>query len=208
MGGSARFLSAAALVALSAGCFTTVHEGRVIQSAVRPGEAPAISASVPAVILLGDMHLPRFVQLPNTAYFVAVSRDRLRFHVELYHRWDTIADVGTWDAWLEDDDGTRLFPQAQESFSVEGINERLAFRGDNESLGPCRQGCAYWLSVYRGRGDLTFYRRDFAARDRRHLTLVMKRMGYEFRYRWSFVDSGGPQLGGLGADEISDLTRR
>lgn len=171
-------------------CLTTVHRGNAVQSPMVLGDPETLPESAPAVILMRDIHLPRFISLPNTAYFVAVSKDRLRFHIELYHRWDTIADVSTWEAWLEDEDGTRIQPQAMESFSVKGINERLSFQFSG-NVGPCsRQPCSYWLSIYRGRGDVTFYERDIL-RPRRRLTLVMKRFGYEFRYRWDFVRPDG-----------------
>ena len=52
--------------------------------------------SLPGTILLGDMELPRWFQLANSVYFVAVSRDRLRFHVTLLHKWEEIADPSRW----------------------------------------------------------------------------------------------------------------
>src|SRR5689334_14560866 len=49
--------------------------------------------------------LLRWVRLANTAYYVVVSRDRLRFHLTLRQTWEEMSDLRTWDAWVEDERG-------------------------------------------------------------------------------------------------------
>ena len=40
-----------------------------------------------------------------------VSRDRLRFHVQIEHKWQEYANVNTWNAYLIDDRGQVYVPQ-------------------------------------------------------------------------------------------------
>ena len=50
------------------------------------------------------MHMQRF-PLHNRAHFTVVSRDRLRFHVQVEHKGQEWADLDNWSAKLEDDRG-------------------------------------------------------------------------------------------------------
>ena len=68
--------------------------------------------SLPAVIELHDMELPRSFALMNSVYFVAVSKDRLRFHVTLHHKWEDMSDPTRWRVWIEDDRGQVYHPAA------------------------------------------------------------------------------------------------
>ena len=43
--------------------------------------------------------------LINQASFTMVSRDRLRFHVQIDHKWEDYADLKNWDVDLTDDQG-------------------------------------------------------------------------------------------------------
>ena len=144
--------------------------------------------SLPGTIFLGDMELPAMLRLANSVYFVAVSRDRLRFHVTLLHKWEEIADPSTWRAWIEDDQGRRSAP--------EGVDRR-GLRPVTTMVEPSRSSSASTLqtlsavTVYRGDGDYVFYRRDLLRKNLRWLMLVMVRPGYEYRYVWSFAEPDG-----------------
>lgn len=118
--------------------------------------------------------LTRWVRLANTAYYVVVSRDRLRFHLTLRNTWEAMADLRTWDAWVEDERGVR--------HDLEGIDQKLAL------IGPSR------AAIYRGTAAFTIYGRDLLAAAHR-ITLVMRRPRYEYRYVWRSIDPGG-QPGG------------
>ena len=48
--------------------------------------------------------------LYNQASFTIVSRDRLRFHIQVDHKWEEWADLKTWEVRLEDDSGRQRRP--------------------------------------------------------------------------------------------------
>src|SRR5262245_58300677 len=68
-------------------------------------------------IRVKDMDIPRQFQMYQSAWFSVVSRDRLRFHVVLVHKWEEFADVSGWEARLEDDRGRVFSPQQMEKRS-------------------------------------------------------------------------------------------
>jgi hypothetical protein len=139
--------------------------------------------SLPAVIALGDMELPDNMALTNSAYFVAVSKDRLRFHVRLHHKWEDMSDPTRWRVWIEDDRGHVYHPAACDRRVIRPVTRMY----DGYQLEPLLS-----FTVYQGDGDYVFHRRNLVRKNMRWLTLVMKRPGYEFRYRWSFVDGEPP----------------
>ena len=79
-------------------------------------------------IVTGDMELnvPREAEsqvsllrhkrypLNNEASFTVVSRDRLRFHVQVEHKWIEWADLASWEVYLVDDHGRRYLPEGIE----------------------------------------------------------------------------------------------
>jgi hypothetical protein len=136
--------------------------------------------SLPAVILVRDMEMPQSLWLPETAYFVAVSRDRLRFHVTLHHKWEEMSDPQSWQVWIEADRGRHFAPTACDRHTTSPVTRMY----DRAALDPLVA-----VTVYRGQGDYVFYRHDLLRRDLRWLMLVMRRPGYEYRYRWSFVEA-------------------
>ncbi|HEU5061101.1 MAG TPA: hypothetical protein VFU21_31435 [Kofleriaceae bacterium] len=136
--------------------------------------------SLPAVIELHDMELPRSLALMNSAYFVAVSRDRLRFHVTLHHKWEDMSDPTRWRVWIEDDRGRVYHPAACDRRVIRPVTRMYDARRMQPFLS---------FTVYKGDGDYVFYRHNLVRKDMRWLTLIMKRPGYEYRYRWSFVES-------------------
>ena len=135
--------------------------------------------SLPAVIELHDMELPRSLGLENSAYFVAVSKDRLRFHVTLHHKWEDMSDPIRWRVWIEDDRGSVHLPAACDRRVIRPVTKMYLQQ---------------WVSftVWKGDGDYVFYRHNLVRKDMRSLTLVMQRPGYEYRYRWSFVEEVEP----------------
>jgi hypothetical protein len=67
--------------------------------------APAQRASI--------IHNHRY-PLYNEASFTMVSRDRLRFHVQIDHKWEDYANLNTWEVYLVDDKGRLWYPEAVE----------------------------------------------------------------------------------------------
>ena len=176
-----------ALLALSggAGC-NKAWQTETMTPPIHFGATLEARTSLPAVIATRDMELPRWVALPNSVYFVAVSRDRLRFHVTLHHKWEDMTDPTRWRVWIEDDTGHRYAPVGVDRRDVKSVTRSYTAAGSG--IQPI-----YQVTMFKGDGDYVFYRRNLVRRDMRYLVLVMQRPGYEYRYRWSFVDDeGGP----------------
>jgi hypothetical protein len=152
-------------------------------------------------------------QLRNVASFTIVSRDRLRFHVQVDHKWEDWADLKTWSVELEDDAGHKWVPESVEHARTQLITkmwdreQRSAICGGAGSLenrvdgaGNCLNTVGYaddgWkrrqtlgsLSVFRGKADFVFYQRDLFSANVRSLRLTVKRPGEVFQFTWRFED--------------------
>ncbi len=174
-----------ALLVSAAGCNKAWH-AETMTPPIHFGASLEARTSLPAVISTHDMELPLFVALPNYVYFVAVSRDRLRFHVTLHHKWEDMTDPTRWRVWIEDDTGTRYDPVGVDRRAVKSVTHAYSPSGNPHQH--------YQVSMWKGDGDYVFYRRNLVRRDMRYLVLVMQRPGYEYRYRWSFVEDDGAPL--------------
>jgi hypothetical protein len=140
------------------------------------------------------------VALNNTASFTVVSRDRLRFHVQIEHKWREWADIATWQASLIDDQGRRFRPEALRAarpshlVSMWDYEARTPIRdrfGDVVTVlddGYRRRKPLGSLSVFRGRGDVVFYARDIFTPQVRSMTLVIQRSGTTFAFTWRFSE--------------------
>lgn len=178
-----------------------------------PTEVDRESAKI--TIVTGDMELraPRLPKgqqqvavyrsdrypLLNEARFVVVSRDRLRFHVQLDHKWDEWADLRTWDIELQDDAGNHYIPEIDRARTRLMVtmwdNEiRTAVRnGYGDVVGVQNDGWRHRvplgsLNVYRGTADLVFFRRDIFRPDIKWLRLRISRFGQAFQFTWKFTD--------------------
>lgn len=197
----------------SIGCSRT-FEASIVQPnpLIRPTETLRDSERV--VIVTGDMELEspndpkhrvaivnnRRYPLENVASFTVVSRDRLRFHVQLEHKWQEWADLRTWEVYLVDDQHQRYLPEGVEHASTKHLvsmwdrEVRTARRnrfGDIVAInedGWVRRQPLGSLSVFRGRADFVFYRRDLFGPEDRKLTLVVRRPGQAFSFTWNFHD--------------------
>jgi hypothetical protein len=141
--------------------------------------------------------------LHNEASFTVVSRDRLRFHVQLEHKWQEWADLRSWDVYLEDDQGHRYFPEQTERAHTRHLVsmwdwearsvQRNRF-GDIVQVnddGYLRRQPLGSLSVFRGNADFVFYTRNIFTPDVKRLTLVVTRASQGFNFTWSFQDQDG-----------------
>lgn len=143
--------------------------------------------------------------LLNEASFTMVSRDRLRFHVQIDHKWEEYADLNTWEVYLVDDKGRLFYPEAVEHVRKHMITKmwdreiRTAQRnqyGDVVALnddGWRRRQTLGSLSVFRGNGDFVFYQRDLFNVNVHSLRLVVKRSGEAFEFTWRFQDNVASQ---------------
>lgn len=212
-----------ATAAAAAGCFRT-FKGEAVQPnpLVRPTET--LRVSEPIVIVRGDMDLvrPRDPQgtgnasqtwnqrypLVNQASFTIVSRDRLRFHVSIDHKWEDWADLHSWEVYLEDNTGKRWVPEGIEHarttlMTTMWDREQRSKHcpGGSDVNGNC-YGATFinndgWrnrqtlgsLSVFRGKADFVFYERDIFHPLVTQLRLVVKRSGEAFEFTWRFRDT-------------------
>jgi hypothetical protein len=147
--------------------------------------------------------------LINQASFTIVSRDRLRFHVQIDHKWEEWADLKTWDVHLEDDQGHRWNPESVEHAQTKLMNtfwdreQRTSICSETgrDPTGACYTTVGFeddgWkhrqtlgtLSVFRGNADFVFYQRDMMHAEVRKLRLVVKRPGEAFEFVWKFHDA-------------------
>ncbi len=159
-----------------------------------------------------DMDLPRTFKLRQSAYFNVVSKERLRFHVMLVHKWKEIADVTTWRVKLEDDRGRVYYPETKEfaydqhvtrmwdrevrSVVFNQFMEPDVSRSDRGILndGYRRRMTLDSMDVFQGAGDYVFHAKDLFNRGVRRLTLTMERDGLEYRFTWYLVDLGGEDV--------------
>ena len=201
------------------GC-TRTFEGGVTQPNPLASPTETLRESEPITIVTGDMELymPRQdpnqqdgtlahsdrYPLVNRASFTVVSRDRLRFHVQIEHKWQEYADLHTWHAWIVDDQGHKYSPEAIEGGKAKHVvsmwdrEVRSVTRnkfGDIISIandGYKRRQTLGSLSVFRGLGDFVFYSRDIFTPDVKRLTLVVERSGVAFTFTWKFDEDGNP----------------
>jgi len=150
----------------------------------------------------------RHFPLLNQASFTMVSRDRLRFHVQIDHTWDEYADLNTWEVKLEDDQGHTWAPEAVEHVRRKVLTKMWDWeqrtpicdaRGADVN-GDCYNTVGFnddgWknrqtlgnLSVYRGKADFVFYQRDIMSPNVHWMKLTVRRSGQQFEFLWRFQD--------------------
>lgn len=200
----------------TAGCHRT-FAGEAVQPNPLAKPTETLRQSEKITIVTGDMELdtpepPEPSQrativrnnrypLYNQASFTIVSRDRLRFHVQVDHKWQEWADLTTWKVHLVDDAGRRWVPESVEHARTKIMTtmwdreQRTAVRnrfGDVVALhedGWRHRQTLGSLSVFRGKADFVFYQRDLFHAQVRWLKLVVTRPGESFEFRWNFRDT-------------------
>ena len=150
----------------------------------------------------GNLYVSERYPLRNVARFTVVSRDRLRFHVQIEHKWLEYVNLNTWNAYIVDDQGRTFRPERVERVrdkhvvymwdqEVRGVARTHGRRGDivavHDDAHLNRQPLGS-LSVWRGRGDFVFYRRDIFTPEMKSLKLVVERSGLAFAFVWHFTD--------------------
>ena len=178
----------------------TSQMGLSVPQEANPGASGSINSSV--------VHSRRFPFI-NQASFTVVSRDRMRFHVQVDHSWEDWADLKTWDVDLMDDQGRHYAPEA-----VEHVRRRLMTKmWDQEKrsavcnhlgrdgAGNCIETVGYRedgyierqtlgnVSVFRGNADFVFYKRDLFTPHVRWMRLTLHRPGQAFEFLWEFEDT-------------------
>ncbi|TMQ14186.1 MAG: hypothetical protein E6J91_15985 [Deltaproteobacteria bacterium] len=226
----------AALAVATLGCARTFHAEAVQPNPMAmPGET--LRSSEKVTIVTGDMELEKPYDpdpgqrattainhrypLINQASFTMVSRDRLRFHVQIDHKWEEWADLTSWDVHLEDDQGHAWAPEAVEHAQTRLISEfwdreqrtSVCSAAGRDGTGQCITTIGVlddgWkhrqtfgtLSVFRGKADFVFYQRDLMRPDVRKLRLVVKRPSEVFEFTWRFRDAVASDTAGGGSSQ-------
>jgi len=210
--------------ASAAGCHRAFHTS-VVQPNPLSQPLETLRESERLTIVTGDMELSmpsvtgasssyggtiagqRRYPLQNAASFTVVSRDRLRFHVQIEHKWQEYAKLTNWNAYLIDDHGRVYVPQEVDFLSARHVvfmwdyETRSAVRnrfGDVVSVnddGYRNRQPLGSLSLFRGRGDFVFYSRDIFTPDVQALTLVLEKSGVSFEFTWRFSEDAPPPPG-------------
>jgi len=216
MGRSSLGFVVAALATVGAVACSRTFSAEVVQPNPLAQPTETLRDSEEVAIITGDMELnvPRPPEksqrvavlrhnkypLNNVASFTVVSRDRLRFHVQLEHKWQEWADLTTWEVYMVDDEGRRYLPESVEHAKTKHIvsmwdrEQRSVQRnmyGDITAInedGWKRRQTLGSLSVFRGKADFVFYQRDVFTPDMTKLKLVVRRPGQAFEFRWNFDD--------------------
>jgi len=223
-------LGARLLVAVLAvaGCGRTFH-GTAVQPNPVAHPTETLRESEPIQIITGDMELDAPVSngcsgnsdcnattfhndhypLFHVARFTVVSRDRLRFHVQVDHKWQEWADLKSWEVYLVDDAGHKWVPESVEHARVRLLTQMwdqeqrsaICSSEGRDGKGDCIRTLGFaddgWrrrqplgsISVYRGKADFVFYQRDLFTSKVHWLKLVVKRSGQTFEFLWRFEDS-------------------
>ena len=202
-------------VVAATGC-TRTFVGKAVQPNPLAKPTETLRSSEKITIVRGDMELEAPDQaspsqrasvlhnhrypLINQAIFTVVSRDRLRFHVQVDHKWQEWADLNSWEVSLTDDQGrhwspesvehartkimTTMWDREQQTAQRNRFGDIVALNDDGwknrQSLGS--------LSVFRGKADFVFYQRDLFHANVRWLKLVVSRSGEAFEFMWNFQD--------------------
>jgi hypothetical protein len=198
------------------GCSRT-FKGTTIQPNPLADPMETLRQSEKITIVTGDMELaapeqPEPTQtaaivrnsrypLLNQASFTIVSRDRLRFHVQIDHKWQEWADLSTWEVELVDDQDHRWIPESIEHAKTKIMTkmwdrevrstQRNQF-GDIVALnddGWRNRQTLGSLSVFRGKADFVFYQRNLFHENVRSLRLIVRRPGEAFQFTWNFRDA-------------------
>jgi hypothetical protein len=169
----------------------------------REGKNLPQEGSIAGGSVMADQRYP----LVNTARFTVISRDRLRFHVRLEHKWEEWTELSGWEAYLEDDQGHKYDPQEVDQRSDRHIvkmwdyEQRSAVRDRYQDIvyvnndGYKRRQTLGSLSVFRGQGDLVFFHRNIFNPKIKWITLHLKRQGTNFEFKWRFADEPRVALG-------------
>lgn len=207
-------------MAFAAGCHKRFR-GKVTQPNPLKAPVDTLRISEKVTIVTGDMELTvprnnsgglllrnRRYPLYNVANFTVVSRDRLRFHVQLEHKWPEYADVTNWKAVLIDDQGHIYRPETVEKrlhkhvvhmWDYQTRSVRLS-HGDKGHIvginedGHKRRQTLGNLSVFRGKADFVFYHHDIFTPKIKRLTLLVGRSGLSFSFTWNFEDERAPGI--------------
>jgi hypothetical protein len=204
--------------AIGAGCTTTLKASTTQPNPLVAFPNQATHRSERLYIDLEDMDLPRLHPVPHTpdgiqqngefrlrqsAYFAVISRERLRFHVTIVHKWKEVADPTAWSVRLEDDQGHVYFPESKERryddlvVQVWDQEQRTAVRDrfgdivDVRNDGYKRRTNLESVDVFQGSGDFSFHAKNLFQPQTKRLTLKMENMGIVYEFTWYLVDMFG-----------------
>lgn len=173
--------------------------GHIVKSSSLTQPNPLYDDSVgwDQTIITHDMELPSRFYLQQKVWFVVVSKDRIRFHFRLMHKWKEYADLRQWSIVLTDDKGNKYYPEIQQR-----NNKNQSTTWDHEMRTAQRNefgdvvrlnNDAYKMPVamdsvnaFVGTGDCVFTGQDLFTRGTKQLQLTMTRGSITYVFEWNF----------------------
>lgn len=148
-------------------------------------------------IVTQDMEMSYRFYMVQKAWFNVVSPNRIRFHIQLMHKWEEFADLRGWDITLTDDRGRVIKPEvdlrSNKSKSTVWDHElQTAQRnefGDVVKLnndGYKQRVSMESVSAFYGRGDCLFTAKDLFTKETKKLTLRMTKGSTTYVFEWNF----------------------
>ena len=202
-------LAATAIAAL--GCHHRMSE-QVVQPNPLASPRESLKVSEPVTVTTGDMDLEVPVRdgsgrswrypLRHVAQFKIVSRDRLRFHIMLQHKWKEWTDLSSWKPTLVVDGREYA---AEEVDPREGDHKVVSWNTSEIVGGDIanrRPQATSSITVFRGWGDAVFYHRPLITPETSTITLRLERDRTTLAFTWRFEDQGDGgdrQAGSAGA---------
>ncbi len=211
----------------ASGCRHT-FSGTAVQP--NPLTLPGVSkrVSVPVLIVTGDKDIQypegqvtqqgmawerdKPYPLKNIAQFMVVSRDRLRFHVQLEHKWREYADIKNWSAYLVVDSSQEYEPAEIDTRTGSHTSKMWDYErrvvtknsyGDITQINPLsghyQRTALASFTLFRGKGDIVFYAHDIFTPEIKTLRLVLIHKAIVFEFEWHFdedrIDGEGRIIG-------------
>jgi len=201
-------MRALALVVLM-GCAPQIREAKAIQpNPVRGlGSADVLPVSETLHVFTRDIFLPRSWQLRSSVRFAVVTRDMIRVHLSVARHDEREADTRSWKVWLEDDTGRRLTPASREMAKMDRLLIAWLRSWDDVLKRFNWSRVIPGWDAYQGHADYVFRAPALMTKDRKWLTLVAERAGYQMRFSYSFDQGDMVELRHYGRSRVDEEMR-
>jgi hypothetical protein len=161
-------------------CTTLTKEATLLQTNPLENKVPPYR-SLPVVITIKDHEISNRFKLLQSAYFVILSRDKIKVRVLLSHKWREMVNLREWEAELTTSAGTYK-PSTLEVDSPKlyvKLWEELAFRNMIPLVG---------VDAFIGVGELYFSGKGLIGNSTEFVACTIShRSGIKYTFRWEFT---------------------
>lgn len=144
-------------------------------------------------IIRGHTNFPDWLKLRNSAWFVVVSRDRVRLHVKFAHPWESVANPASWKATMYVD-GRKVSTTRGDLrtlkpiyYSIDTNRHRVVrdHNGDAVWVDPMPMGYNHkaHYDSWSGSGSFTFYETDILT-GAEEVRFVLKHRLTTYSFTW------------------------